>query len=111
MTPTQKRLSIYFAGGSADKESPCSVGDPADVGSISRSGRSPVGGNGNSLQYSCPKNQTPWMGFPGGSDGKEFACNAGDLVSVSGLRRSTGKGNGNLLHYSHLENSMCRGAW
>ena len=32
-------------------------------------------------------------GFPGGSDDKEFACNAGDLDSVSGLRRSPGEGN------------------
>ena len=37
------------------------------------------------------------MGFPGGSDGKEYACNAGDLVSIPGLRRSPGEGNGNPL--------------
>ena len=33
------------------------------------------------------------MGFPGGSDGKESACNAGDLGSVPGLGRSPGEGN------------------
>ena len=38
------------------------------------------------------------LGFsPGGSDGKESACNAGDLDSISGLRRSPGDGNGNPL--------------
>ena len=35
----------------------------------------------------------PSMGFPGGSDGKESACNAGDLGSVPGLGRSPGEGN------------------
>ena len=44
------------------------------------------------------------MGFPGGSDGKESACNAGDLASIPGLGRSPGGGNGNPLHYSGLEN-------
>ena len=47
----------------------------------------------------------------GGSDGKEFACNAGDLGSVPGLGRSPGEGNGYPLQYSCLENSMDRGAW
>ena len=51
------------------------------------------------------------MGFPGGSDGKESACNAGDLSSIPGLGRSPEEGNGNPLQYSCLENSMDRGAW
>ena len=51
------------------------------------------------------------MGFPGGSDGKESACNAGDLGSVPGLGRSPGEENGNPLQYSCQENSMDRGAW
>ena len=42
--------------------------------------------------------------FPGGSDGKESACNAGDLGSISGLGRSPGGGHGNRLQYSCLEN-------
>ena len=50
-------------------------------------------------------------GCPGGSDGKESACNAGDLSSVPGLGRSSGEGNGNPLQYSCLENSTDRGAW
>ena len=49
--------------------------------------------------------------FPGGSDGKESACNAGDLDSIPGLGRSPGRGYGNSLQYSCLENSMDRGAW
>ena len=44
------------------------------------------------------------MGFPGGSDGKEFARNSGDLGSIPGLRRSPGGGHGNPLQYSCLEN-------
>ena len=44
--------------------------------------------------------------FPGGSDGKESACNAGDLGSVPGLGRTTGERKGYPLQYSGLENSM-----
>ena len=48
--------------------------------------------------------------FPGGSDGKESACHAGDPGSIPGLGRSPGEGNGNPLQYSCLENSIDRGA-
>ena len=48
--------------------------------------------------------------FPGGSDGKESAYNAGDLGSIPGLGRSPGEGNGNPLQYSCLENPMDRAA-
>ena len=51
------------------------------------------------------------MGFPGGSDGKEPACNAGDPGSIPGSGRSPGEGNGFPCQYSCLENSMDRGAW
>ena len=51
------------------------------------------------------------MGFPGGSDGKESACNVGYLGSIPGLGRSPGGGHGNPLQYSCLENPMHRGAW
>ena len=44
------------------------------------------------------------MGFPGGSEGKESACNAGDVGSILGLGRSPGGGHGNPLQYSCLEN-------
>ena len=50
-------------------------------------------------------------GLPGGSDGKAFAFNEGDLGSIPGLGRSPGEGNGNPLQYSCLENSMDEGAW
>ena len=51
------------------------------------------------------------VGFPGGSDGKESACDAGDLGLIPGLGRSPGGGNGNPLQYSCLENPMDRGVW
>ena len=51
------------------------------------------------------------LGFPGGSDSKESACNAGDPDSVPGLVRSPGEGNGNPLQYSCLETPMDREAW
>ena len=44
------------------------------------------------------------MGFPDSSDGKESACNAGDLGLIPGLGRSAGGGHGNPLQYSSLEN-------
>ena len=47
----------------------------------------------------------------GGSEGKEFACNAGNPGLIPGLGRSPGEGNGNPLQYSCLENSTDRGAW
>ena len=50
------------------------------------------------------------LGFPGGSDGKESACNAGDLGLIPGFGRSSGKGNAYSLQYSCLENSMDREA-
>ena len=49
--------------------------------------------------------------FPGGSDGKASACNAGDPGSIPGSGRSPGEGKGNPLQHSCLENSMDGGAW
>ena len=51
------------------------------------------------------------LGFPGGSDSKESACDVGDLGSIPGSGRSPGEGNGNPLQYSCLENPMDREAW
>ena len=51
------------------------------------------------------------MGFPGGSENKASACNAGDLGLIPGLGISPGEGNGNPLQYSYLENPMDRGVW
>ena len=52
-----------------------------------------------------------FLGFPGGSGGKESTFNAGDMDSIPGLGRSPGGGHGNPLPYSCLENPMDRGAW
>ena len=46
-----------------------------------------------------------FLGFPGGSAGKESTCNAGDLGWIPGLGRSPGEGKGHPLQYSGLENS------
>ena len=51
------------------------------------------------------------MGFPGGSEGKESAHNAGDLGLIPGWGRSPGEADGYPLQYSCLEDSMDRGAW
>ena len=62
----------------------------------------------------------PWVGLLDhmavlqgflGLDGKESACNAGDLSLIPGMGRSPGEGNGHPLQYSYLENPMDRGAW
>ena len=49
--------------------------------------------------------------FPVSSNGKESACNAGDLDLIPGSGRVPGEGNGYPLQYSCLENSMDRGNW
>ena len=51
------------------------------------------------------------MGFPGGSEAKESACNAGDPGSIPESGRSPQEWDGYPLQYSCLENSMHRGAW
>ena len=52
-----------------------------------------------------------YMGFPGGSVGKESTCNAGGIGFIPRLGNSSGEGNGNLLQYSCLGNPMDRGTW
>ena len=51
------------------------------------------------------------QGLPYSADGKETACNAGDLGSIPGSGRSPGEGNGNALQYSCLGTPMDREAW
>ena len=51
------------------------------------------------------------LDFPGGSDRKVSAYNAGDLGSIPGSGRFPGEGNGNPLQYSCLENPMDGGTW
>ena len=62
--------------------------------------------DGEGLMYS-----THNQGFPGGSEVKASAHNAGDLGSIPGLGISPGEGNGNPLQYSCLENPMDARAW
>ena len=56
-----------------------------------------------------------FMDFPGGSAGKEFACNTGATAGAKGLTPGSGRspevGNGNPLQYSRLGNPMDSGAW
>ena len=65
-------------------------------------------------KYQCPENLdidfSSTNDFPGGSDGKTSAYNAGDPGSIPGSGRSPGEGNGNPLQYSCLENPMDGGA-
>ena len=77
----------------------CNAGDPSSIPGL---GRPP---------WRRDRPPTPvFLGFPGGSYGKESACNAGDLGSILGWGRSPGGGHGNPLQYSCLENPMDRGA-
>ena len=78
---------------------------PSNAGSVGL-----IPGPGNKIPYAVGYSQK-FGGFPGGSDGKESACNAGDLDSSPGSGRYPGEENGNPLQYSCLENSMDRGAW
>ena len=63
------------------------------------------------LIYKNSKHLGLSRGFAGGSDGKEFVGNAGDLGSIPGSETSLGEGNGNPLQYSCLEDSRHSGAW
>ena len=130
MVPTSATQVVLLG-----KNLPASAGDGRDASLIPGSGRSPGGGHGCPLWYSCLENShrqrsqedyCPWghkeldmteqlslsfRDFPGGSDGKASVYNAGDPGSIPGLERSSGEGNGNPLQYYCLENPMYRGAW
>ena len=103
-------MAMGFPGGSDSKESTCNAGN---LGSIPGLQISPGEGNGYPLQYSCLENpmaRGAWVGyysvgFPGGSDSKESACNAGNLGSIPGLGRYSGEGNSYPIQYSCPENS------
>ena len=69
---------------------------------------------GREGKFSWRRDRLPtpvFLGFPGGSAGKESACSAGDLGSIPRLGRSPGEGKGYPLQYSDLENSMDCDAW
>ena len=55
---------------------------------------------------SCNLPTVSYLGFPGGSAGKESVCNVGDLDLIPGLGRFPGEGKGYLLQYSDVKNSM-----
>ena len=80
------------------KNSRVSAGDIRDVGSVPGLGRSPGGGPGNPLQYSCLENPM---------DRGDIR----DMGMIPGSGRSPGEGNGHPLWYSCLENPMEGGAW
>ena len=63
------------------------------------------------LEYLCNSGVSTLNSFPGGSEIKAFAYNAGDLGLIPGLGRSPGEGNGIPLQYSCLENPMDAEAW
>jgi len=78
------------------------------------------------MQYRRPRfdswvRKIPWrrdrlpipafLGFPGGSVGKESPHNVGDLGFIPGLGRSPGGGHDKPPQYSYLENPVDRGAW
>ena len=92
------------------KDQPCGLLHPTSVAVKENSHLwSPVLGALTSLQLNS-HNPEDTEGFPGGSDGKESACNAGDLDSVPGLGRSTGGRHGN-LNILAWRIPMERGAW
>ena len=64
-----------------------------------------------SINFSVKVYNRVRLGACGGSDGKESACNAGDLGSIPGSGKSLGEGNGNPLQYSCLGNPMGGGTW
>ena len=116
---------ISFPDSSVAKESTCNSGD---LGSIPGSGRSAGEGIGYPLQYSwamyvmqlmsaSPTNQPVlvliiiFQGFPGGSEVKASASNAGDPGLIPGSGRSPGEGNGNPLQYSYLQNLVDGESW
>ena len=108
-------MSLGFTDGSAGKKSTCNV---RDLGLILGLGRFPGEGNRYPLQYSGLENSMnfivhgiakirTWLSnFPGGSNEKASAYNAGDWDSIPGSGRSPGEGNGNPLQYSCLENPL-----
>ena len=65
----------------------------------------------SNLQAIIRCTQLAYMGFPGGSEGKESVCNVGNPGSIPESRRCPGEGNSYPLLYSCLENPMDRGAW
>ena len=114
-------LSIY-RGGNRDSQVG-SIVHEADEQPLDPQERLSVPGLGTIAKQKEPMNHTKSQnlkrrsylaknnGFPGGSDGKESVCSAGDRGSIPGSIRSPEERNGSPLQDSHLENPMDRGAW
>ena len=106
-------MTLGFPGGLDGKESACNTRDP---GSIPELGRSPGGGHGNPLQYSCLENsrdREAWQATVHGD------CQELDMTErllfyfyfLDDVAQLYGEGNGTPLQYSRLENPMDSGAW
>ena len=63
------------------------------------------------MQKTCLRKNEANVGFPGDSEGKESACNAGDMGLIPALGRSPGGGHGNPLQYSAWRIPMDIGGW
>ena len=86
-------IKMVFPDSSARNESTCNVADPWFDSWVKK------------FPWSRDRLPTPvFLGFPGDSEGKESACNAGDLGSILGWGRSLGGGHDNSLQYSCPEN-------
>ena len=100
-----------FYWGFPDK-SACNAGDPSSIPGLGRSsGEGGVWGLYSLIFIPAPSSQgeegfLSLFSLPGGSEGVESACNAGDLGLIPGLGRSRGEGKGYLFQYSGLENPM-----
>ena len=106
-------MTLGFPGGLDGKESACNTRDP---GSIPELGRSPRGGHGNPLQYSCLENsrdREAWQATV------HRGCQESDMTErllfyfyfLDDVAQLYGEGNGTPLQYSRLENPMDSGAW
>ena len=76
--------------------------------------RQDLGGNIKTEEEPWRRDRLPtpvFLGFSGGSDSIESACNVGDPSSNPGLGRSPGGGYGSSLQYSCLQSPMDRGVW
>ena len=84
-----------FPDSTIGKESTCNAGEPRFDSWVGK------------IHWRRDRLPAPvFLVFPGGSAGKESACNVRDLGSSPGLGRSPGEGKGYPLQYSGVENSM-----
>ena len=115
-------FSTLYIRTSFVKASAWNAGDPGSIPGSGRSLEKEMATHSSTLAWRIPWREVPGRlkstvsqrvghSFPGGSEGKVSACNAGDLGLIPGSGRLPGKGNGNPLQYSCLENPMDREVW